>query len=64
VAVRVADAVRRHDVDGEREARRDLAEAKIADYISRVVAAAPTLTEEQCARITALLRPVPTEDAS
>ncbi len=38
-------------------ARRDLKAAKLAAYITRVVAAAPPLTSDQCDRIAALLRP-------
>jgi hypothetical protein len=36
-------------------ARRDLAAAKIADYIERTVASAPPLTDDQRNRIAALL---------
>ncbi len=36
--------------------RRDLAEAKIADYIERTVAEAPPLTNEQRDRLALLLR--------
>jgi len=36
---------------------REYAAEKIADYITRTVAAAPPLTDEQRARIAALLRP-------
>jgi hypothetical protein len=39
-------------------AKRDLAEAKIADYIERVLAAAPPLTDEQKCRLVELMRPV------
>lgn len=39
------------------EARRDLAAAKLADYIKRTVDQAPPLTDEQRERIAALLRP-------
>lgn len=38
------------------EARRELAEANIAAYITRVVAAAPPLTAEQGDRLALLLR--------
>jgi hypothetical protein len=38
------------------ESKRELAEAKIADYIEKVVAEAPPLTDEQRDRIAALLR--------
>ena len=37
--------------------RRDLAAAKLEDYVSRVVAEAPPLTPEQLDRISVLLRP-------
>lgn len=37
------------------EAGRDLAAAKLEDYIARVVAAAPPLTTEQRSRIASLL---------
>lgn len=39
------------------EARQDLASAKIAQYIKRVVSEAPPLTDEQLDSITLLLRP-------
>lgn len=44
--------------DPEREAkgRRDLAEAKIADYVERTLAAAPPLTPAQISRLSGLLR--------
>ncbi len=38
-----------------REARRDLAAAKLEAYIERVVAGAPELTPEQASRLSALL---------
>lgn len=38
-------------------ARRDLAAAKLADYVARVVAEAPPLTAEQREYIAAQLRP-------
>jgi hypothetical protein len=38
------------------DARRDLAVAKIADYVERVVSGAPPLTDLQRDRIAALLR--------
>jgi hypothetical protein len=38
------------------DARRDLAEAKLADYITRVVADAPPLRESQRDRLVLLLR--------
>jgi hypothetical protein len=40
------------------DAYRGLAEAKINDYIERVLAAAPPLTDEQRTRLAELLRPV------
>lgn len=50
-------ATRYHPDDLPRitDARRDLAAAKIADYVERVVAEAPPLTEHQRARIARLL---------
>lgn len=44
--------------DPEREAkgRRDLAEAKIAAYVERTLAAAPPLTPAQVKRLSGLLR--------
>ena len=38
--------------------RRDLNEAKIADYLERVLAQAPPMTDEQRTRLAELLRPV------
>ena len=38
------------------DSRRDLAAAQIADYVERIVADAPPLTESQLDRVTALLR--------
>lgn len=54
--------VRRHPHDLEKiaVARRELAAAKITDYIEKVVAEAPPLTDEQRARIAALLQPAET----
>lgn len=43
------------DDDRTAQARRRLAEAKIADYIERVVAEAPPLTDDQRARLSLLL---------
>lgn len=40
------------------DAKRDLAEAKIAAYVQRVLAAAPPLSDEQRTRLAELLRPV------
>jgi hypothetical protein len=42
------------------QARRELAAAKIEDYIKRTVEGAPPLTDEQRTRIASLLRPTPT----
>lgn len=56
---RVARAVRDEHVHGSEpivEARRELAAAKLEDYVRRVVDAAPPLTEAQRDRITAILR--------
>lgn len=41
---------------------RDLATDQIADYITRTLAAAPPLTDEQRTRLAELLRPVRTPD--
>jgi hypothetical protein len=40
------------------DARRDLAEAKLADYIEKVLAEAPPLTDAQRTALAELLRPV------
>lgn len=56
---RVAVAARRRDELGVVSARRDLAEAKLADYITRTVDAAPPLTDEQADRLALLLRGTP-----
>lgn len=45
------------DINELESARRDLAAAKLEQYIARVVDAAPPLTKEQQDRISALLRP-------
>lgn len=50
-----AVAVRRGDRAAAEEATRDLAAAKIAQYIERVVADAPPLTDSQRSRLAALL---------
>ena len=52
----VAVAVRVGDSEREVTARRNLAEAKIADAIERAVAAAPPLTPDQIKRLSGLLR--------
>ncbi|KHL00433.1 hypothetical protein [Sinomonas humi] len=53
---RLGVAARRRDPEEIAEARRDLAAAKLAQYVERVVSAAPPLTPEQADRIAALLR--------
>lgn len=45
-------------------ARRELAEAEIAEYVSRTVAAAPPLDDEQRSRLAVLLRPLIDGDVS
>jgi hypothetical protein len=40
------------------DARRKLAEANISDYVERVLASAPPLSEEQRTRLAELLKPV------
>jgi len=57
--MRVARAHRFHGPDSPEvvEARRDLAGENLAAYVSRVVADAPPLTDDQVARVAALLRP-------
>jgi len=52
---RLANAVRRGDADSEQLSRRDLAAAKLEDYITRVVDAAPPLTDQQREQLAALL---------
>lgn len=47
----------RWDKPNQAETARDLATARIAEYIERVVDSAPPLTAEQRDRIAALLRP-------
>lgn len=44
------------DPERRAEASRNLAEAKIADYVERTLAGAPPLTPAQVKRISALLR--------
>ena len=51
-----AVAHRKNDPSAIERSARDLAAAKIADYIERTVAAAPPLTAEQRDRLAALLR--------
>ena len=52
---RVGVACQRRDVDAEREARRDLAAAKLAAYIEKTVASAPELSVAQRKKLTLLL---------
>ncbi len=52
----VAYAVKTGDVEGEKVARRNLAEAKIAEAIEKALAKAPPLNNQQIHRLTALLR--------
>ena len=55
-----AQNVRWHGADSEqaRNSARELAEAKIADYIERTLAAAPPLTDQQRTALAELLKPV------
>lgn len=53
---RLAAAVRHHP-DKVEVRRRELAEAKIADYIEKVLAQRPPLTDDQRNRLAELLRP-------
>lgn len=52
---RLGNAVRAGNQEAALEARRDLAAAKLEQYIAQVVAEAPPLTEAQAARISTLL---------
>jgi hypothetical protein len=56
---KLGNTARHHPNDPSKvdEARRELAEAKITDYIEKVLAEAPTLDEEQRTRLAELLRP-------
>lgn len=54
---RLGQAVRSGNNTAATEARRDLAEAKIAQYVAKVIAEAPPLSSEQISRISGLLRP-------
>ena len=47
----------RHHPDQIEDRRRDLAEAKIADYIEKILAEAPPLTDAQRTALAELLRP-------
>lgn len=51
-------AASRHHPELIEQRRRELNEAKIADYIERVLAEAPPLTPDQRARLAELLAPV------
>jgi hypothetical protein len=53
----VAVAHRKNDPEAIQDARRNFAEAKIADYVTRVLGQAPELREEQRTRLAELLRP-------
>lgn len=55
-AVRIAQAARRGDPEGERIARRDHAAERLAAFVAKTVAAAPPLTDAQAERIAGLLR--------
>lgn len=52
----IAYAVKIGDVEGEKVARRNLAEAKIAEAIDKALAKAPPLNNQQIHRLTGLLR--------
>lgn len=52
----VAVAVRRGDAEGERVARQNLAEAKVAKAINAAINAAPPLTTEARERLASLLQ--------
>lgn len=52
-----AAARRWHTSDAD-DLGRTLAEARLADYITRVVNSAPKMTAEQCDRLAVMLRPV------
>ncbi|WP_131812477.1 hypothetical protein [Mycolicibacterium fortuitum] len=54
----IARATMHNNPADELQARRDLAEAKIAQYVERVLATAPPLSDEQRTRLAELLRPV------
>lgn len=59
ISVRLALSTRWNGDQGERTLalRRQLTEAKLSKYISRVVATAPPLTPEQVHRLSTLLHP-------
>jgi len=48
----------RHHPEKIEQRRRELAEAKITDYVEKVLAEAPPLTQEQRAKLAELLAPV------
>lgn len=50
-------ATRRGDTEAIATARSELAAANLAAYVKKTVNAAPPLTPEQLARVSALLRP-------
>jgi hypothetical protein len=54
----VGVAARRKDQAALEAARRDFATEKIANYVTRVLDAAPPLTDEQRTRLAELLRPI------
>lgn len=56
---RLAAATRHHPEVDTDDMRRDLRTAVAEQYITRLVAAAPPLTDEQRERLAALLRPAP-----
>jgi hypothetical protein len=53
----VAVAHRKNDPKAIEDARRNFAEEKIADYVTRVLSDAPELREEQRTRLAELLKP-------
>lgn len=63
---RVASLTRSRPADDPEliEARANLAAEKLAEYVARVVAEAPPLTDAQRDRIAALLRPTKARDAA
>lgn len=63
---RASVLTRYHDADDAvvLDARRDAAAARMEDYVARVVAEAPPLTDAQRDRIAALLRPTKARDAA
>ncbi|CAJ1504289.1 hypothetical protein MU0083_003399 [[Mycobacterium] kokjensenii] len=57
---RLGITTRHHRGNSEKitEARRELAEAKIHDFVERTLSQAPPLTDEQRTRLAELLKPV------